>query len=76
MAFQPILGVLIKSVIKGRVNVPSDTANAQEGCFKKYLAIVNYVLKRYETEDNTATVVANIQTFKQRDMTAHDYTQQ
>lgn len=37
----------VKSVIKARVPLPTETARAQESCLKSFHAIYNYLLKRY-----------------------------
>lgn len=54
----------VESVIKARFTLPTETTKAQEGYLLSYLTIINYLLKRYPTDDNVATVDANIRIFK------------
>lgn len=65
----------VVSVIKSLFSLPTRTAKAQEGCLALYSAIFNYLLKRYATKKNIATVDDDIQTFKQQDLTATDCAQ-
>lgn len=39
-------------------------------------SIVNYLLKRFATDENIVTVDADIRAFKQKGLSATDYTQQ
>lgn len=48
---------------------PTETANVQKVCLKSYSVIVSYLLKHFATDDNIATVEADIQTFKLQDIT-------
>lgn len=50
----------VESVIKACVELQAETAKAQEACLTLQPAIVNYFVKRYETDDNIVTVDADI----------------
>lgn len=65
-----------KSVIKALVASSTDTARVQEAYLTSCSAIINYLLKRYPTDDNITTADAAVQTFKQQGLTVTDYAQQ
>lgn len=58
--FKQYISGLVKSVIQGRVALPTETIRSQEGCLKSYSVIVNYLLQRDATEDNISVVDADV----------------
>lgn len=54
----------------------TETAKSKEGRLTSFYAIVNYLLKQFATEDNIATVEADIWDFRQGSLTATGYAQQ
>lgn len=50
----------VESVIKARVDLPTDMTRAEEGYLTSNSAITNYLLMQYATDDNVATLDADI----------------
>lgn len=66
----------IEAVIKARIALPTEAAKSKKGCFTSFSAIVNYLVKRFPTNDNLATADTDIRNFKQSRLTKTDYSQQ
>lgn len=64
-----------EAVIKTGVALPTHTAKAHDGFLMSYSAFVNSLLKQYASEDDNATVRAEIQTIKHQNMTAIELAQ-
>lgn len=62
-------------MIKARVALPTETADAQEWCLTSYPSIINYLLKRCAADDNIAIVNTDIHMFKKTRLAAIDYAQ-
>lgn len=67
------LSGLAESIINAHVTLPTESSKEEEWSLTSYFAILNYMLKRYATDDNIVTANADIRTFEQQDMTAIQY---
>lgn len=74
--FKYFLSSPVKSVTKARVTLPTDTMKPQEGCLTNVLAVINFLIKRYATDNNIATVDGDIPIFRQETLSATEYAQQ
>lgn len=70
------LTVPVEAVIEAQVALPIETTNSEEGCLTSVFAIVNNLLRQFETEENIAAVDTDIRNFKQGNLIAADYDQQ
>lgn len=55
----------IAAVTKIHVELPTYTAKSKKGCLTSFLVIVNFLLKRFVTNDSVAAVEADTRGFKQ-----------
>lgn len=62
--FRRYLSGPIDVVIKARVALPTESGKTGELCKTSFSAIVKYLLKWFTTDDNIATIDANIRNFK------------
>lgn len=77
--FKHYLKGSVESVMMTHVALPTRTVRTQGGCLKSYSAIINYLFKRYMTDENIATDHADdakICAFKQESLMEADDAQQ
>lgn len=76
LLFKNYLASSVEAVMNAPVELPTKTAKSKEGCLASFLAIVNNLLKHFATDDDNASVDANIRNFKQGSLTATKFSQQ
>lgn len=64
--FKHYISGRVKAVIVARVTVPTKRTKSKQGCLISFSAIRHYLLERFATDSNIATVDANLQNNKQR----------
>lgn len=63
----------VGAVIEANVALPTKTFKSEERCSTLFSTNVNYLSKRFTTEDNIATVDADILSLKQVCLTLSNY---
>lgn len=74
--FNPYLDGPVVSVTEARIVLPAKTTEMQEGYQTSYYGIVNYLIKRYATDDSIVMVDAEIRIFKYVYMAQGDYSRE
>lgn len=73
--FKTFLTGSAEVAVKSRISLPSSSTQRHEGALQSYSSIVNFLLKRYATDDNIAKLDSDIRSLRQGSSTPTEFAQ-
>lgn len=74
--FRPCLSGRVEALVKTRMALQTKTARSEEWCLASFSTMLNYLLKQFVTDENTAPVDTDIRNFKIGSLTSTEYSPQ